>query len=197
LLALERRFLEIMGLREIRVVRDRVLISLGVYCLYCLQRGWLNIESFTGLEAIIGRERYREIINFLQGNRVMGNRPKPRIDLSRLSELVAELESLKPGGEPPDSILNFIRENRSLIRQLRIDKKVGWRQIAEVLNRYNLERGNPLTGKKLQTYWGLVFPDDKEVYDSPGKETKGTNEKKETKGWNDGVKRMWGEPSFE
>jgi len=155
-----------MGLAEVRSVRDRVLISLGIYCLYLLQRDWLRIDSFVGLEAIIGSERYWEVVNFLRENRIMAQRSKPRIDLERLSDLISELKVLEPGGEPPESILNFIREHKDLIRELRVVKEVSWRQIAEVLNRYNLDKDNPLTGKKLQTYWGLVFPKDKEVYDS-------------------------------
>jgi len=161
-----------MGLAEVRVVRDRVLVSLGIYCLYLLQRDWLSIDSFVGLETIIGEQRYREIVDFLRENRIMGQRSKPRIDLGKLSELVSELKVLEPGGEPPESILNFIRDYKDLIRELRVVKQVSWRQIAEVLNRYNLDKDNPLTGKKLQTYWGLVFPDDKEVYDSSSKEVR-------------------------
>jgi len=167
-----------MGLAEIRVVRDRVLISLGIYCLYLLQRDWLSIDSFVGLEAIIGKERYWEIVNFLQENKIMAQRSKPRIDLERLSDLISELKVLEPGGEPKDSVLNFIREYGDLIRNLRINKNVSWGKIAEVLNRYNLDKDNPLTGKKLQTYWGLVFRDDKEVYGSSAKEK---NDKSESK----------------
>jgi len=149
---------------EVRAVRDRVLVSLGIYCLYCLQRDWLNIDNFVGLEVIIGKERHLEIVNFLRENKIMAQRSKPRIDLSRLSDLVSELEQLEPEGEPKDSILNFIREYRDLIKNLRIKKKVSWGEIAKVLDRYNYDKENHLTGKKLQTYWGLVFPDDKEVY---------------------------------
>ena len=155
-----------MVLSEIRAVRDRVLVSLGIYCLYLLQRDWLSIDSFVGLEVIIGQERYREVVDFLRENKIMAQRSKPRIDLSRLSELVAELEQLEPRAEPKDSVLNFIREYRDLIRNLRINKKVSWGDIAKVLDRYNYDKGNHLTGKKLQTYWGLVFPEDREVYGS-------------------------------
>jgi hypothetical protein len=167
-----------MGLSEVRAVRDRVLISLGIYCLYCLQRNWLDIDSFVGLDAIIGKERYWEVVNFLRENRIMAQRSKPRIDLERLSELVSELKVLEPGGEPPESILNFIREYKDLIKELRVERQVSWGKIAEVLNRYNLDKDNPLTGKKLQTYWGLVFPKDKEVYGSSAKEK---NDKSESK----------------
>jgi len=162
-----------MGLAEVRSVRDRVLISLGIYCLYCLQRNWLDIDSFVGLETIIGSERYWEIVNFLRESRIMAQRSKPRIDLERLSDLVSELKVLEPGGEPPESILNFIREYKDLIKELRVVRQVSWGKIAEVLNRYNLDKDNPLTGKKLQTYWGLVFPKDKEVYNSSSSSTKG------------------------
>ena len=167
-----------MGLSEVRAVRDRVLISLGIYCLYCLQRNWLDIDSFVGLETIIGSERYWEVVNFLRENKIMAQRSKPRIDLSRLSELVSELKVLEPGGEPRESILNFIREYKDLIRELRVAKQVSWGRIAEVLNRYNLDKDNPLTGKKLQTYWGLVFPDDKEVYGSAKLEKSDKSESK-------------------
>ena len=166
-----------MGLAEVRAVRDRVLISLGIYCLYCLQRDWLEIDSFVGLEAIIGEQRYWEIVDFLRENKIMAQRSKPRIDLSRLSELVSELEQLEPDGEPKDSILNFIREYGDLIKNLRIKKNVSWGEIAKVLDRYNSDKENHLTGKKLQTYWGLVFPDDKEVYGS----AKEKNDKSESK----------------
>ena len=167
-----------MGLSEIRAVRDRVLVSLGIYCLYLLQRDWLSIDSFVGLEVIIGQERYWEVVNFLRENKIMAQRSKPRIDLSRLSELVSELKVLEPGGEPRESILNFIREYKDLIRELRVVKQVSWGRIAEVLNRYNLDKNNPLTGKKLQTYWGLVFPDDKEVYGSAKLEKSDKSDKK-------------------
>jgi len=174
-----------MALTEVRAVRDRVLISLGIYCLYCLQRNWLNIDNFVGLKTIIGSERYWEVIDFLRENRIMAQRSKPRIDLSRLSELVSELEQLEPEGEPKDSVLNFIREYRDLIRDLRIKKNVSWGEIAKVLDRYNSDKENHLTGKKLQTYWGLVFPDDKEVYGS-AKEKSGKSESKKGGGANEG-----------
>ena len=168
----------VMGLAEVRLIRDRVLVGLGIYCLYLLQRDWLSIDSFVELETIIGAERYWEIVNFLRENRIMAQRSKPRIDLERLSDLISELKVLEPGGEPPESVLNFIREYGDLIRNLRINKNVSWGKIAEVLNRYNLDKDNPLTGKKLQTYWGLVFPDDKEVYGS----AKEKSDKSESKG---------------
>jgi hypothetical protein len=88
------------------------------------------------------------------------------------------LEQLEPDGEPKDSILNFIREYGYLIRNLRINKKVSWGKIANILDRYNYDKENHLTGKKLQTYWGLVFPDDKEVY---GSSAKGKDDKSESK----------------
>jgi hypothetical protein len=135
-----------------------------------------------GLEVIIGQERYWEVVNFLRENKIMAQRSKPRIDLSRLSELISELKVLEPGGEPRESILNFIREYKDLIRELRVTKQVSWGRIAEVLNRYNLDKDKPLTGKKLQTYWGLVFPDDKEVYGSAKLEKSDKSESKKG-GW--------------
>jgi len=191
-----------MGLAEVRAVRDRVLVSLGIYCLYLLQRDWLSIDSFVELEAIIGAERYWEIVNFLRENRIMARRSKPRIDLERLSDLISELKVLEPGGEPPESILNFIREHKDLIRELRVVKEVSWRQIAEVLNRYNLDKDNPLTGKKLQTYWGLVFPKDKEVYDSSSSSSSTNSSTKEVRVVDNGsgskpVQEKRKEPDFE
>ena len=191
-----------MVLSEIRAVRDRVLVSLGIYCLYLLQRDWLSIDSFVELEARIGAERYWEIVNFLRENRIMARRSKPRIDLERLSDLISELKVLEPGGEPPESILNFIREHKDLIRELRVVKEVSWRQIAEVLNRYNLDKDNPLTGKKLQTYWGLVFPKDKEVYDSSSSSSSTNSSTKEVRVVDNGsgskpVQEKRKEPDFE